>query len=215
MARLELAIGRLGAQGLRAVLVEQGLRPLLETRQSRRLEEAFRRPWPHALAVGLLAQRIVNARARDGRGGEAAAQAYLAGLFADAGRPVAGLALLDLERPLLAAGLRRGLGEEDWLAAVEVVHRPIGAALARRFGLPVVVADAVAASGRYDAAAGASLGNVVRLATALAALEGFFLRPDDPGRAPALVAEGRAAIGLDEAAVARVRHGLKELVARR
>jgi serine/threonine protein kinase/HD-like signal output (HDOD) protein len=205
-ARLELAVARLGAQGARAALIEHHLRPIVEVR---RLHELFRRPWAHALAVGFLAQRIAQLRGEE----ELAADAYLAGLFRDAGRPLVAALLLDVERQLAAARGRRAFDEETMLAAIEVTHATVGAALVRRWALPERIAAAVEGGGRWGGGA-LSLGNVVRVAGALAARAGFHLRADEPARAPALLEEAKQTLGFDDALFARASQGIRELVFR-
>jgi hypothetical protein len=53
------------------------------------------------------------------------------------------------------------------------------------------------------------------LADALASLDGFHLRREDMDRAPAVVAEIRRAIAIDEATLAHAVAGLRDCVLRR
>jgi hypothetical protein len=66
-----------------------------------------------------------------------------------------------------------------------------------------------------EAMPGWSLGNAIRLADALASLDGFHLRRDDMGRAPAVVEEIRRATAIDEPTLARALAGLRDCVLRR
>ena len=207
---LEQAIGRVGAKGLRAAVVEFALRPLLELRD-RVFEETFRRPWPRALAVAIVCQRLCQQAGQD----ELAGNAYLAGLLHDAGRPLASTKLFEMERQVRAASGRRVLATQTWLEGVEALHRGVGAALARHLRLPEVVAEAVGHADAFDAAAGFSVRNALRLAAALADSNGFPARRGDEAHAVATIEEGRRVLGADVALVARAVQGLKERVTRR
>ncbi len=209
--RLEQAVGRLGAQGVRASLVEWAVKPIVEVRQPTRIDEAFRQPWMHALAVALVAQRIMQLR----EDGERAADAYLAGLLHDVGKPIVAAVLLDAERQMVTARGRRAFGDAAWIAAIEGTKADVGAALARAWQLPEAIAAAVEAAGAFARGAGPSLPNVVRLAEALVDCGGVALRTEDGQRAVALAAEGARAVGVDEGLCRRAVQGLRQTLVQR
>jgi HD-like signal output (HDOD) protein len=193
---LERSATRLGAQGLRTALIEIAARPVLEVR-GQRIEEALRKPHQRALWTAALAERLCEVRTA----GVEPADAYLGGLMMDAGRLVVALLLLDVERQLANVRGRRWLSEEMWMGCVEATHAPVGAALARHWHLPEPVAAAIEAAGRPSARW--SLGELLRLAGALAAREGHYLRrPDQAAAAP--IIDGARAFGFDDGALARI-----------
>jgi len=195
---LERAATRLGAQGLRSALVEIAAREVLEVK-GQRMEEALRKPYQRALWTATLAERLAEVRTA----GVEPTEAYLGGLLMDAGRPIVAGLLLEVEKQLANVRGRRWLTEELWMTCVEATHAPAGAALARHWRVPEPVAAAIEAAGRPGARWG--LGELLRLAGALAAREGHYLRRPDQGAATAVI-DGARAYGFDDGAVARIVH---------
>jgi serine/threonine protein kinase/HD-like signal output (HDOD) protein len=206
----EQAIGRLGATGVRTALLEIAARPVLESREPR-IADIFKQPWQHALAVALLTQRLMQAR---GCNDAVAAEAFLAGLLHDTGKPVVGALLLDVERQMASTKGRRLISDDVMVTCIEVTSASAGARVACTWQLSDAAARAIeGASGQ--ATPGWSLSHAIKLADALASLDGFHLRRDDMTRAPEVVEEIRRATGIDEPTLAQVVAGLRDSVLRR
>jgi HD-like signal output (HDOD) protein len=194
---LERSATRLGAQGLRAALLEIAARPVLEVKGPR-LEEALRRPYARAQWTAALAERLAEVRAIPGT---EPPEAYLAGLLMDIGRPIVASLLLDVERQLANVPGRRWLSEELWMTCVEATHAPVGGALARHWHLSSSTAVAIEAAGRPGNKWG--LAELLRLAGALAAREGHYLRRNDQTAAPAAI-DGARSFGFDDGTLTRI-----------
>jgi HD-like signal output (HDOD) protein len=205
----EQAVRRLGATGLRAALLEIAARPVLESPEPR-IAELFKQPWHHAVAVALLTQRLMQAQGCDDT---AATEAFLAGLVHDAGKPVVGALLLDVERQMASTKGRRLISDDVMVTCVDVTAAPAGARVACALQLPDAAAQAIERAGG-KALPGWSLGNAIRLADALASLDGFHLRREDIGRAPEVVEEIRRTTAIDEPTLAHVVAGLRDRVLR-
>ncbi len=206
----EQAIRRLGATGLRTALLEIAARPVLESPEPR-IAELFKQPWHHAMAVALLTQRLMQARGCDDA---VATEAFLAGLVHDAGKPVVGALLLDVERQMASTKGRRLLSDDVMVTCIEVTSAPAGARVACALQLSDAAAQAIERAGDKTLP-GWSLSHAIRLADALASLDGFHLRRDDIGQAPAVVEEIRRAAAIDEPTLTQVVTGLRDCVLRR
>jgi HD-like signal output (HDOD) protein len=202
---LEIAIARLGTEGLHTALVEFSARETLAGKHAR-VKEAFRRSWPHALGTALIASQICQHFDREAD----APAAYLSGILHDAGKPLVGTLLLEFEQQLIRAGSRSVLSETAWLGAIERCHREAGALLARRWQLAPAIAGAIENSGAYDAAAGRALPNVARFSEALANRLGLAVGPTDAAEIDAVCAEGRRLLKIDDGTERTLSHGLKE-----
>jgi HD-like signal output (HDOD) protein len=194
---LERAATRLGAQGLRQVLIEVAAKSVLEVK-GQRLEEALRRPFQRALWTATLAERLAEVRAVPG---VEPPDAWLAGLLMDVGRPIVAALLLDVERQLANVPGRRWLTEELWMTCVEATHAPVGAALARHWHLGDTLVAGIEASGKPSARWG--LGELLRLGGALATREGHHLRRTDQATATAII-DGARTFGFDDGALGRI-----------
>jgi serine/threonine protein kinase/HD-like signal output (HDOD) protein len=205
----EQAIRGLGATGLRTVLLEIAARPVLESREPR-MADLFKQPWQHAVAVALLTQRLMQAHRCNE---ETGAEAFLAGLLHDIGKPVVGALLLDVERQMASTKGRRLASDEVMVKCIEVTSAPAGARVAYAWQLSEAAVQAIERVGG-EAISGWSLSNAIRLADALASLHGFHLRREDMGRGPAVVEEIRRATAIDEPTLARAIAGLSDCVLR-
>jgi HD-like signal output (HDOD) protein len=194
---LERSATRLGAQGLRAALLEIAARPVLEVK-GQRLEDALRRPYQRALWTASLAERLAEVRAVPGTEPN---EAYLGGLLMDIGRPIVATLLLEVERQLANVPGRRWLSEELWMACEEATHAPVAAAVARHWHLAEPTAAAIEAAGRASNRWG--LGELLRLAGALAAREGHYLRRNDQTAATSLIDTART-FGFDDGTLTRI-----------
>jgi serine/threonine protein kinase len=193
---LERSATRLGAQGLRAALIEIAARPVLEVK-GQRLEDALRKPFQRALWTASLAERLAEIRAVDGF---EPTEVYLAGLLMDIGRPIVANLLLDVERQLANVPGRRWMTEDLWMACVEATHAPVSAAVARLWHLAPATAAGIEAAGRASNQWG--LSELLRLAGALATREGHHLRRSDQPAATAAI-DGARDYRLDDGTLTR------------
>jgi serine/threonine-protein kinase len=203
---LELAIGRLGTQGLYAALIEFSARDVLEGRAHARVKEAFRRSWSHALGVALIASEVCELLDRQSE----AYFAYLAGILHDIGKPVAGAALVEIEQQMVRAGNKTMMSDVIWMATIEACHRTVGAAVARHWNVAHPVVETIEGFGAYDRSNPKSLTNILRFSSALAKRLGLTVGQGSPLPAEAIVAEGRALMALDDRMLRVLSHGLKE-----
>jgi serine/threonine protein kinase/HD-like signal output (HDOD) protein len=206
----EQAISRLGATGMRSALIEIAARPILESREPR-IADVFKQPWHHAMAVALLTQRLMQAH---GCNDSVAAEAFLAGLLHDIGKPVVGALLLDVERQMASTKGRRLISDDVMVTCIEVTSASAGARVACTWQLSDTAAQAIERAGG-EATPGWSLSNAIKLADALASYDGFHLRREDMTRASDAVAEIRRAVTIDEQTLAQVIAGLRDSVLRR
>jgi HD-like signal output (HDOD) protein len=205
----EQAISRLGAEGMRTGLFEIALRPLLES-PSARLQAVCKQPWQHALAVALIAQRLVHARGADER---SVLRAYRAGLFHDAGKPIAATLLFDIERVMTNAKGRKIISEDMLVTCLDRCHARAGSRLARSWGLSPEAALAIEQA--VEPTPTSDLAKVLRLANALSFKAGFHTRRDELDKSRLLIDEARRAVGFDEETCHRAIEGIKDAVARK
>jgi HD-like signal output (HDOD) protein len=205
---VDSAVARLGAHHLRCAVIDVAARPLLEPKLPR-VAEAFRRGWAHARAVALIADWLAGQRAPAGL---QPGDAYLAGLLADAGKPLVAGLLLDIETQMADVRGRRWMTEPLWLACIDATHAGVAAAIARRWGLGEATATAIEEAASERAAGEWTAGLLVRLAGALAAREGLHFRREEIDRAPAIVDGARRIHRCDEAALARAVQAMKTRV---
>jgi serine/threonine-protein kinase len=204
---LEIAIARLGTEGLYNALVEFATRDMIEGRHQR-VRDAFRRIWQHSLATALLARELCDMCGRESE----AKFGYLAGLLHDAGKPLVGSLLIEIEQQLIRAGKRTLLGDAAWLSTIDATHRAVGGAVAKSWKLAHPVSEAIERCGAYDAAGGRSLGNILRFSSALARRLGLTVGPSLPAQAEQACTEGRALLLVDDAMLRHLSHGFKERV---
>jgi putative nucleotidyltransferase with HDIG domain len=203
------ALGRLGVDKLKTVLVEASAHKVFESRDQR-IAGACKGLWEHSLAVAAMARDIV---ALGGGGGEPDV-AYLAGLLHDVGKPVVAALLLEAER--MASGgfsnhSKNGWIESTaWISVIQTTHRKVGVALAEKWELPESVVKAIRDCGDYDAADRGCAANTVRFANAVAKREGLYVGPVDAEDNNALIMIGSSLLGFDEDFLKRVCQGLKE-----
>jgi putative nucleotidyltransferase with HDIG domain len=127
-----------------------------------RVRAAMSRVWDHALGVAAIARRVavVIGRALDPE------EVHLAGLLQDIGKPVVAAYLLEAERMLGLRGVE--VTEEVWPPVLERAHRPVGVALAARWGLPLTVQRVIAGGDRYHDGVEGLMANVVHFADGVA-----------------------------------------------
>jgi HD-like signal output (HDOD) protein len=203
---LELAIARLGLQGLVEALLEIAVREILDGRTPR-VREAMRRMWPHSLGVAMLANETCQAlgRPQDGH------HAHLAGLFVQVGRPLTGSFLLEAEQQLQRQGERVVMTDPLWFGIIEMTYRPCTRALLREWRLPDAFADAVTATA-YEPSEGRSLRNIIRFAEALCHRLGVTFPGRNPTDVERTFQEGRSVLGIDDRSLRQLGHSFRERV---
>ena len=187
-------VTRLGALQLRRFLVEMSAQQVIESRDPR-IAEFCRGLWQHSLGVALMAREIAR-----GAAPAQAETAYLAGLLHDVGKPLLAALLVSAERRLLGSRTAIWIPAPQWLRFVVEKHRPVGLALVGKWGLPETVRRSIADSVEYDVQDPRSMSNAVRLANALAKLNGLYVGETDPEEAQSQRFVGQQLFGLDEAA---------------
>ncbi|MCG5054781.1 MAG: protein kinase [Myxococcales bacterium] len=205
---LEQSIGRLGAEGLHKALVEFSAKPVYMSRYER-VRDAFRRPWYHALAVAMIAERL--AEAIDVRG--MATQLYLASILHDLGKPVVGGFLISVEDQTAGLRGRRWMTEELWLRVIAATCRRVTVAVARSWRLPEGVASLLETLGNKPMQDERAAGVILRLSLAFAGREGFYLRQADLFNNAQEIEEGKALLNLDDRMEQKVLHQVRERVA--
>jgi putative nucleotidyltransferase with HDIG domain len=193
-------VTRLGAEDLRLFLVETAVHHVLESRDSC-IAQMCRDLWQHSLAVAIVSRDL--------------ACAVLGGLLHDVGRPVLAATLLDAEQRLVGKRTQRWIMPSAWLAIISGKHRSVGAAIARKWGLPDPVAHAIRDSSDYDTGDRFSTGNVVLLADTLAKREGIFIGPINAEEIEQRLSTGKQLLGVDDALIERLVTDLGNRVAGR
>ena len=204
---LELAVARLGTQGLYNALIEFAAREAVEGKPPR-VKDMMRRVWPHALGTAVMASELcltVGAGAQSTNG-------YLAGLLALVGRPVVGALLLDIEQQMLRAGNRMPIGDAAFFATVEAASHKAGGAVARAWDLPGAVAEAIENTRGWNAREPLALSNVVRFAGAFTSRLGLTFASYNAAEIDRTFVEGRALLRVDDVALKRMGHGFKERI---
>jgi HD-like signal output (HDOD) protein len=205
---LELAVGRLGTQGLYNALLEFAAHEVLEGRQHR-VREAMRRIWPHALGTAMMTAELCQIAGQANQAGNG----YLAGLLADVGKPLVGNLLLEIEQQMQRPGNRAVIPDSTFVVTMEAAANVAGAAVARRWDLSGAVVQAIEHSRTWNARDPHALSNIVRFAAALTSRLGLTVGIYRGAEIDRTFGEGRALLRLDEMALKRVGHGFKERIA--
>jgi putative nucleotidyltransferase with HDIG domain len=200
------AVTRLGAQKLRAFLVEASTARLFES-NDRRIVEASRGLWAHSVAVAVVSRDLMSIR-----GGGDPEMAYLGGLLHDVGKPIVASMLLDAERSLAQASKHsRWITGDDWIAVVQRIHRKVGVQLVDHWELPTEVRAAVRDCGEYDGNDRLSVANIVRFANALVKRRGIYVGEIEKDDNDAMVIIGQSLLNVDDKTVERATRGLSKL----
>lgn len=200
------ALTRLGVERLRAVLVEASAHRLFESRDQR-IVDAARGLWEHSLGVAILSRDVAALC-----GVEETEAAYLTGLLHDIGKPVVAWLLLEAEKSVMGTRTNVWIEPEVWIEVINRVHRPVGVALATRWGLPDTTLATIQDCNEYNGSERLSVSNCVRFANALTKREGLYVGKFDASDIDALVMIGRSLLGIDDHVVARLSSGLGERV---
>jgi putative nucleotidyltransferase with HDIG domain len=194
MQALDQAVVRIGARPLRTLITEYAVNELFDS-SNRQIKDANRRVWEHSLAVAVLARDIAALI-----GDIEPDTCYLAGLLHDIGKPVLSAMILEVDRKLGRA--KPGwIDISSWTHIIETSHRKVGVAVATEWKLPQPITEAILDCSDYDPSDRTSIGNVVRLANALAKREGYTTGPIDVADIEAMVMVGVSMIGADAQAL--------------
>jgi putative nucleotidyltransferase with HDIG domain len=197
MQALDQAVMRIGARGLKTLITEYAVNELFES-SNRQIKEANRKVWEHSLVVALLARDIAALV-----GNIEPDTCYLAGLLHDIGKPVLSAMILEIDRKL-GRTTPGWIDLAGWTLIIETSHRKVGVAVATEWRLPDAITAAIRDCSDYDGADRASVGNVVRLANALAKREGYTTGPTDAADIEAMIMVGMSMLGGDTSVVDRL-----------
>jgi putative nucleotidyltransferase with HDIG domain len=203
---LPQSLTRLGIDRLRGVLSEASANRLFESRDQR-IVDATKGLWEHALGVAMLSRDVAALC-----GVAETEAAYLGGLLHDIGKPVVAWLLLEAEKSVVGTRTNVWIDPEVWIEVINRVHRPIGVALANKWGLPESVTSAIQDCAEYNGSDRLSVPNCVRFANALVKREGLYVGKFDPSDIDALVMIGRSLLGIDDSVLTRLSGGLTERV---
>lgn len=197
MQALDQAAMRLGARSLKTLITEYAVNEIFES-SNRQLKEANRRVYEHSLVVALLARDIAALI-----GNIEPDTCYLSGLLHDIGKPVLSAMILEIDRKL-GRTTPGWIDLTAWTHIIESSHRKVGVAVATEWRLPDAITSAIHDCSDYDSADRASVGNVVRLANALAKREGYTTGPMDAADIEAMIMVGMSMLGGDTSVVDRL-----------
>ena len=197
MQALDQAVMRIGARALKTLITEYAVNELFDS-SNRQLKEANRKVWEHSIVVALLARDIAALV-----GNIEPDTCYLAGLLHDIGKPVLSAMILEIDRKLGRA-TPGWIDLAGWTQIIETSHRKVGVAVATEWRLPDAITAAIRDCSDYDGADRASVGNVVRLANALAKREGYTTGPTDAADIEAMIMVGMSMLGGDTSVVDRL-----------
>jgi putative nucleotidyltransferase with HDIG domain len=194
MQSLDQAVARIGARTLRTLITEYAVNELFQS-SNRQIRDANQRVWEHSLVVALLARDIA------GKLGDLEPDAcYLAGLIHDIGKPVLSAMILEIDRKL-GRSTPGWIDLSSWTQIVETSHRKVAVAVATEWRLPEPITEAIHDCSDYNAADRTSIGNVVRLANAIAKREGYTTGPIDATDIEAMIMVGVSMLGGDKLVV--------------
>jgi putative nucleotidyltransferase with HDIG domain len=194
---LDQAVVRIGARPLRTLITEYAVNELFES-SNRQIKDANRKVWEHSLVVALLARDIAALV-----GSVEPDACYLAGLLHDIGKPVLSAMILEIDRKL-GRTTPGWIDLTTWTQIIETSHRKVGVAVAAEWKLPDAIAAGIRDCSDYDGNDRSSVGNVVRLANALAKREGYVTGPIDPADIEAMIMVGMSMLGGDTSVVDRL-----------
>ena len=194
---LDQAAVRIGARALKTLITEYAVNEIFDS-SNRQIKDANRRVWEHSLVVALLSRDIAALV-----GNVEPDTCYLAGLLHDIGKPVLSAIILEVDRKL-GRSTPGWIDLNGWTHIIETSHRKVGTAVAAEWKLPDAISAAIRDCSDYDGADRTSVGNVVRLANALAKREGYTTGPVDAADIEAMIMVGMSMLGGDTSVVDRL-----------
>ncbi|HEY0706329.1 MAG TPA: protein kinase [Polyangia bacterium] len=206
-ANPEKAMSRLGSERLRVAIWELGARATIDVRDPR-FDDIFRKPWQHAIAGAVAAERLARLLNLDAL----VADGYLMALLRDAGISLLATTIPALEQELAGRKPPRPTPVPAILEMVTTHARALTGALLRHWQVPGSLAATLQAPLKLDPAAGWSLRNLVTTAAAFADKEGFYLRRESLETAPAVIDVAVRALGLTDLRARRIADRFKEAV---
>jgi putative nucleotidyltransferase with HDIG domain len=194
---LDQAVVRIGARQLKMLITEYAVNEIFES-SNRQIKDANRKVYEHSLVVALLSRDLAALV-----GNPEPDTCYLAGLLHDIGKPVLSAMMLEVDRKL-------GRQTPGWIDVpaftqiIESSHRKVGVAVASEWKLPESITAAIRDCSDYDSGDRTSVGNVVRLANALAKREGYVTGPIDAADIEAMIMVGMSMLGGDTSVIDRL-----------
>jgi len=204
---LELAIARLGTQGLYNALLEFAGHEALDGQQPR-IRDLMRRIWPHALGTAVMSTDVCQTLGHPSE----PADAYLAGLLAMLGKPIVGHLVLDIDSQMRRAGNRRPVADTVLQSVADACHPEAGAATCRKWNLNAPIATAIAKQGAWNPDDPHALSNIIRFSSVYVCRLGLTFGDCNGLEVDRAFGEGRALLRLDDSFLKRVSHGFKERV---
>lgn len=203
---LPQAITRLGAKQLKQIFITVSAKQLFQSRDNR-ITKAFKSIWRHSVATGVLSRDIAALM-----GGVDADMAYQAGLLHDIGKPIFAMMMLEAEKQLASGRGINWINHEEWMGAVQGVHRPIAVRLSEKWSMHAEVQKAIANCTDYDASDRKAVSNVVRFANAITKQINMYVGDFDRDEVDTLVMVGRSLIGIDDNVVEKLSSNLSERI---
>jgi len=152
--------------------------------------------WQHSVAVAMTSRELCTLLQRHD-----AEEAHLAGLLHDIGKPIVAAVMLEAERQIVELRGRQWVGTVEWQQVVSKVHRPVGIALAEKWGLSASISRCIRDSVEFDTEDQGSLANVVCLANAICKQAGVLAGPCDLEQIKSMVTSGLSLMGLEQSVV--------------
>lgn len=206
MNTLHDALTRLGVKKVKALLIEAAAERLFVTKNAE-LNRITTQTWQHSVAVAIAARDLGALMGRSD-----AEEAHLAGLLHDIGKPIVASMMLEAERQIVEMRGRNWVGTEEWQWVVSRVHRPVGIALAEKWGLSPIIVRCIRDSGEFDSGDRSSLANVVCFANALCKQAGISAGGFDAEDIKAIVMIGRSLLSVEQSVVDNLTASLKSRV---
>ncbi|MBI4511824.1 MAG: HDOD domain-containing protein [Deltaproteobacteria bacterium] len=206
VTNLNQAVVRLGSRQLRSFLLTAVALQLFVTKD-RELDFAMKMLRSHSVAVSLLARDLAQLTRC-----EEVEEAYLAGLLHDIGKVIVMIFVLEIVKTQKPARQTVRIRQEDYVSAMQQLHRPIGAKIIQQWELPLYLQQVIQDSNAYTLNQRVSPGNLVCFANAMTKKMKIYLGESNPYEVVANTLIGRSVLGIDEEVVDRLCSGLEERV---
>jgi serine/threonine protein kinase len=206
-ANPEKSMSRLGSERLRVAIWELGARATIDVRDPR-FEDIFRKPWQHAVAGAVAAERLARLLNLDAL----VADGYLAALLRDAGISLLSTMIPAIEQEVAGRKPARPTPVATIVELVNTHARAVTLALMRHWQVPRQLNTALEKPLTIEPAGGWSLHNLVAAAAAFADKEGFYLRREALDSAPVVIDAALRDLNLTDLRARRVADRFKEAV---